>query len=75
MMARSPDVIWDNLLSREDEKVLSAFNLLTEEEKTAVLVHLKRMVEEGGWHEEQQKSARCALEALRRGGKLKREPD
>jgi len=57
--------IWDNLLSRDKEKVLTTYNRLSEEEQTAVQAHLKRMTEEDGWHPEQQISASYALKALK----------
>jgi len=60
-----PETLWENLLSRQPERVRAAFAVLNAAEGAAVLAHLQRMAEEPGWHPEQRISAAAALEALR----------
>jgi hypothetical protein len=56
--------LWNDLLSRDATKTQTAFSALEIEEQQAVLVHLKRMTTEQGWHPKQRASAAAALEAL-----------
>ena len=56
--------MWDDLLSREPELVISAFEKLDPESRKNVVKHLKAMVSEKGWHIEQKKSARITLKAI-----------
>ncbi len=56
--------IWDQLLSREPERILAGYGNLQPEEQVAVVAHLRRMTTEAGWHPEQARSARAALKAL-----------
>ena len=56
---------WDALLSREPERIRSAFLSLDEPDQAQVIKHLRRMVGEAGWHAEQKKSARAALKAIK----------
>ena len=56
--------VWDQLLSRDNKQVLSAFSSLDEISQKNVLDHLSRMTSEEGWHPEQVKSAQSALDAL-----------
>lgn len=58
------EAFWDDILSRQPERVLSAFAALSKEEKQAVIAHLKRMSAEPDWHPVQVKSASAALAAL-----------
>jgi hypothetical protein len=58
---------WENLLSRQPDRVRQAFNSLDAEAQQSVLAHLKRMVSEDGWHPEQVKSAQAALDAIKPG--------
>jgi hypothetical protein len=59
-----PDLFWDDLLSREPEKVLSAFVELTKTDQKVVLEHLQEMVEGEGWQPTQRESAAAALQAI-----------
>ncbi len=56
--------IWDALLSRDAPRIRSTYNNLPTGDKKAVLVHLKSMAYESGWHMEQRISAQAALDAL-----------
>lgn len=58
------EAFWDNLLSRQSDKVQSAFETLDPNQRPSVLAHLKRMITEPGWHPEQRQSAEAALRAL-----------
>lgn len=58
------ETLWDKLLSRQKNLVLSAFTSLSLEERGAVIKHLKSMSAEHGLHSEQQKSAKAALTIL-----------
>lgn len=57
-------VIWDALLSRQAERVVSMYNSLSSRDKKEVLDHLIRMSTESGWHPEQRASAIAALAAI-----------
>ena len=56
--------LWENLLSRQPDRIKLALNGLTLEEKRSMIAHLKRMAEEVGWHPEQRAYAQAALAAL-----------
>jgi hypothetical protein len=58
------EILWDNLLSRQPDRVRSAFAALASAEQQVVLEHLRRMSREAGWHPEQRRSACAALDAL-----------
>jgi hypothetical protein len=58
------EVLWDNLLSRQPDRVRLAFDSLDTDGKKTVLAHLHRMASESGWHPEQRDSAIAALQAL-----------
>jgi predicted Fe-S protein YdhL (DUF1289 family) len=60
--------LWEQLLSREDEKIIDAWNSLADNEQGAVWIHLIRMTTEEGWAEPQRVSAAKALNALRAHG-------
>jgi hypothetical protein len=62
------EALWEEILSRQLERIQKAFAPLSPEEKTAVLKHLKGMVSEPGWHPEQVVSASQALDALKEEG-------
>lgn len=55
---------WEKLLSRSPEQIRAVFKTIDEASQREVLVHLKKMASEEGWHPEQAASARAALEAL-----------
>jgi hypothetical protein len=57
--------IWDDLLSRDRDRVLAAFEKLDPKSRKNIIVHLKGMVSEKGWHKEQKLSAEFALSILR----------
>ena len=57
--------LWERLLSREEMQVKTAFSSLSESEQEAVLIHLRRMAQEDGWHSEQRISAQIALDVLK----------
>lgn len=59
------DIFWENMLSRDPERVREAWGTLTLEERTAIHAHLVRMSTEEGWTEPQRISAQAALDALR----------
>jgi hypothetical protein len=58
------EILWEDILSRQFERIQTAFSLLSAEEKIAVLNHLKRMISEPGWHPQQVMSASKALETI-----------
>jgi len=59
-----PELLWDDLLSQEQNRIQAAFSTLNPEEKKSVLDHLLRMSSEPGWHPAQSESARAALVSL-----------
>ena len=56
--------LWNDLLSRQPERVREAFNSLNPSSQKIVLAHLQNMVGESGWQSEQRISAKAALQAL-----------
>ena len=58
------EALWDDLLSRQPERVQSAYASLAASEQQAVLEHLQRMLNESGWQAAQRAYARAALIAL-----------
>ncbi len=58
------EALWDDLLSRQPERVKAAFDGLEATDREAVLAHLKRMVSEPDWQPEQRASAQAALQVL-----------
>ncbi len=58
------EIIWEDILSQEPDRVRAAFRSLDAGEQRAVRRHLQKMVSEEGWLEVQQISARAALEAI-----------
>ena len=59
-----PESLWNDLLSRQPERVSEAFNSLDPPNQKIVLAHLQNMVKESGWQSEQRISAKAALQAL-----------
>lgn len=55
---------WDAILSRESVLIRQACENLSDDERQALLAHLKRMASEPGWHPEQIVSALAALQVL-----------
>jgi hypothetical protein len=72
--SRNPQELWEQLLSREPERVRAAFAGLDKSAKRAVMVHLGRMASELGWQPEQRASAEVALRTLV-GQKVPKEPN
>lgn len=60
--------VWGDLLSRDAQKIANRFASLDSESQTTVLNHLRRMLSEDGWHAEQVKSARAAMDVLSEKG-------
>jgi NADH:ubiquinone oxidoreductase subunit E len=58
------EILWSQILSREEQQIMKAFQQLDSFNKKKVLEHLKIMVEEEGWQPEQQRSAQAALHVL-----------
>jgi len=64
----STESIWNKLLSRSEDSILTTYNELNNEEKRTVIDHLKKMVTEDGWHIEQMKSTRLAITVIEEKG-------
>ncbi len=58
------ELLWEQLLSRDANKVRAAFIKLDSASQQVVKDHLKRMASESDWHPEQRVSAEAALQAL-----------
>ena len=67
-MADPIEAFWEEILSRQQERIQKAFAPFSPEEKLAILNHLKGMVSEPGWQPEQVVSASQALDALKEEG-------
>lgn len=63
-MHNSLEKLWDNILSRNPERIHKTFTSLDESSRTEIINHLKKMAFESGWNPEQIKSAKVALEVL-----------
>ncbi len=59
---------WEDLLSREPERIESRFKSLDEKSQKTVIEHLNAMVTESGWHQVQVISAQKALNTLSKLG-------
>ena len=62
------DDLWLTLLSGNNGLIQRMWNDLTDEEARVVSDHLRKMVNEDGYSEEQKEAAQRALEAIRRAG-------
>lgn len=62
------DDLWLTLLSGNNGLIQRVWTDLTDEEAKEVGDHLRKMVNEEGYSEEQKEAARKALEAIRRAG-------
>ena len=58
------DQFWQEILSRDPERVNAAWQELTPEERIALMAHLQRMATEPGWTDPQRLSAKSALQAV-----------
>jgi hypothetical protein len=67
----SEEDFWDAILSRQPALIRKACETLSEEERQALLAHLRRMTSEPGWHPEQTASALAALQAFEKGFHIK----
>ncbi len=55
---------WDDLLSREPDKISRRFASLDQDSRLTVRQHLQKMVSEEGWHPEQVLSAKSAIRVI-----------
>jgi len=55
---------WGAILSRKKDEIEEVFNSLDIGSQKAVVDHLNKMANEEGWHPEQTRSARIALQVL-----------
>lgn len=55
---------WEQLLSREPQRIKKNFSSLDEDSQRTVIAHLKEMTTGSGWHPEQVKSATVAIKAI-----------
>ena len=60
----SLETIWDGLLSKEADKVRFVYLQLDKEYRLHTISHLKRMVEDEGWHPLQKEAAQAALDYI-----------
>jgi hypothetical protein len=58
------ETLWGMLLSRDAERIRTAWGMLSPAEQVSVRDHLYRMVTESGWLEGQRASAQAALDVL-----------
>lgn len=63
-MLENKEIFWENLLSREPEKIKAAWHMLPAEYRKDIRDHLVSMVTELDWHPEQVKSAEAALNVI-----------
>ena len=58
------ELFWENLLSRETDKITAAWKMLPVEYHKDIRDHLVSMVTELDWQSEQVKSAEAALDVI-----------
>lgn len=58
------ETFWAEILSRNPERISTAWNSLNEEEQAVVKKHLRKMSSEEGWTQPQRDSAAAALEVI-----------
>ena len=60
------DYFWGEILSRDTNRIQTAFEMVTEEkERTTLIKHLYAMTTESGWADPQRISAQSALDSIR----------
>lgn len=64
-MSNPIERIWNEILSREPERIQTTFKKLPSREKVAVRAHLIKITTESGWHPPQIESAQIALKAIK----------
>jgi len=64
-MSNPIEKMWNEILSREAERIQITFKNLSTREKVAVRAHLIKMTTESGWHPPQIESAQIALDAIK----------
>ncbi len=55
---------WDDLLSRDADRINNRFRALDPQSQKTVMEHLQKMISESGWHIEQVLSAQVAVQTL-----------
>ena len=60
--------LWTGLLSCDPGLIRRIWSDLTDEEATAVAEHLRKMIAEEGFSEEQKRAAQTALDAIQQAG-------
>jgi hypothetical protein len=58
------EIVWEALLSRDENQIRPAYQALDAETRQAVGAHLRVMTSEDGWHPEQVISAQAALDVI-----------
>ena len=64
----SIEIIWEGILSRDEQQIRQAFETLEEESQREIIAHLRVMTSKEGWHPEQRISAQTALDILTQEG-------
>ena len=59
------EILWNNILSRDDSLICEQYETLSDIDQQTVWEHLNKMASEEGWHPEQVKSAQVAIDALK----------
>jgi hypothetical protein len=58
MTMRDPlETLWEEILSRQPQRIRAAFEELEKKQKDAILKHLNKMASKDSWHAEQAASA------------------
>ena len=63
-MVKSMEEFWDAILSRNPNKIITAFKALPDQDKRNVIRHLNKMSTEDGWHAAQKISADTAIKII-----------
>jgi hypothetical protein len=64
MTNTNPEVVWDMLLSRNPGLIRKTWSSLAPDEQSSVLGHLIEMANKPGWMNQQQASAKIAINVI-----------
>lgn len=59
-----PDLLWEGLLSGDDDLIREIYVQLDVDERNAIVAHLEKVVNEEDWHPLQRESAQLALKTI-----------
>ena len=64
MTYSNPEILWDMILSKKPDLIRKTWKALSREEQKSVLDHLIEMANRPGWMNQQQASAKVAVDVI-----------